>query len=215
LIDKLQMAIDAPTNNEGETPRAKLPQFFNTWARSAWTDLLDKLPDEDATAEISDPAQEEFRMKVRSGLLSMVHLAYGYDADGERREIERRPLINWCRRFAKDKRWEDIRGMWIWSRYDESQFRVAIRVEAFAQAGQKSLFDGVSQNKFGRLCELYGVGTTKEGDSPVKVCGHRAVELDGAFLSELVTPEETNARFADYSPAHARTREDNGKTANG
>src|SRR5262249_19127289 len=71
LVEKLASAIDAPRNDSG-VKRGALPQFFRTWAPSAWSDLLDSLSEEESAAEISDPAQEEFRNRVSRALHTLV-----------------------------------------------------------------------------------------------------------------------------------------------
>jgi hypothetical protein len=206
LIDRLEDAVDAP-RTEGGVSRSRLPGLFKLWAPSAWQDMLASLPIEEDAPEIPDARADLFRKHVR--ILLSSHVTFGgiYGKDGEEKEHERRPLLQWASWFAKPGPWQDVRGYYIWSKRDaQDQVQVAIRVELAHQVHQSNLFGDISQNKFGRLCQMYDVGVTKyRDDTPVKVAGERAVLLLPAFLATAGDlPKKTLAR------AHAR--EENGKT---
>jgi putative DNA primase/helicase len=224
LLDKLRGAADVPRQSDG-TPRGdKLPAFHRDWARSAWAELLKTLPDEDEADEVSESAQEEFRVKVRTALLTLVTLGEVVIADdGSATQTQRRSLIGWCQLFAAAK-WADIRCHRVWTRRGVRGLEVALRTELFGQIGRGELVKGLTANRFGRLCEMYGVGTTKQPDgTPVKVCGVRAVLLSPEFLADLL-PQPDGPHPGSSPPpvddmadsrSHARTREKNGKTATG
>jgi hypothetical protein len=119
-------------------------------------------------------------------------------------EVQRRPLIEWARLFAKSGRWADVRGRRLWSRKegDPPQLRVAFRVELFAQAHVMELAR-MTPRHFGELCVLYGVGR------PVRVQGgdKRAVELADEFVADLLAmplTEEANPGAAGGRPGCPR-----------
>jgi hypothetical protein len=124
--------------------------------------------------------------------------------------VERRPLIEWARMFAKARRWGDVRGYRLWSRIDGTppdrlRLRVALRVELFAQAHACEL-SRLSQTHFTALAQTYGVG------KPVKVKGgdQRAVELDPDYLADLLdSPAEDDPDATDgQEESHASAREE-------
>jgi hypothetical protein len=223
LLEKLSGATDAPKYPDGRLREDKLPAFFRDWARSAWAELLKTLPDEDEADELSESAQDEFRAKVGTVLTTMLTLGEVHSDDGET-HTERRSVLNWCQRYAKTSKWGDIRSHMVWTRTGVRGLEVALRLELFAQIGRGELVKGLTANKFGRLCELYGVGTNKQPDGkPAKVCGLRAVLLAPEFLAELIQrpdgPEPGSCSppvddLAD-SLAPARVREKSGKSATG
>jgi hypothetical protein len=170
--------------------------------------LLASLPDEESPAEVSDPAMEGFQAKVRAALCALVPLAYPRGAEKRFEDVQRRPLIDWARIFAKAGRWGDVRGYRLWSRLDgtPARLRVALRVELFAQAHVAAL-DRLSQRRFVALCEVYGVG------QPCRVQGgdQRAVELTAAFVQDLLAGPVTEEadplpdREDGQNPTRART----------
>ena len=77
LIDELAHAVDAPRWQQGGPVKyPALPQFFKTWAPSAWMDLIRGLPAEDTGEEISESAGEQFRAKVSAAMFSLVTLLF-------------------------------------------------------------------------------------------------------------------------------------------
>jgi putative DNA primase/helicase len=200
LIGLLATAIDAPRNDSG-VKRSGLPWFFKTWAPSAWRDLLDSLPDEPATEEISDPAREQFRGRVMAVMAALVNLAYKHQRRDGTVEVQRRSIADWARIFAKPGRWEGVRGYKLWCRWDEGRLRIALRVELFSQIPGFCDLAFLGQRKLGALAELYDVGTG------VKVQGGetRAIELAQAFVAELFAepetdgPEQTDAGARAYA----------------
>jgi hypothetical protein len=202
LIDCLATASDAP-RYEMVAKRSALPQFFKTWAPSAWVDLLDSLPDEETTDEICDPARDEFRGKVSAALCTLVALAYRREG---RDDVERRSLIDWARMFAKAGRWQKIRGYLLWSRLDTSDhgLRIALRVELFTQSPGGNELARLGQRKFADRARLYGVGMS------VKVSGgdSRAIELAPEFLNELLAEPVSDADGQKDAETRVRARED-------
>ena len=123
LLDQLAQAEDAPRvfHKDGSSciKTNALPQFFNTWSRSARVDLLNSLPEEEeAGAELED-ARDEFLGMVSRALLTQVTLGEcSYPGTHRPAEVrtERRSLINWCRRFAKIGPWQSVRSYRCWCR---------------------------------------------------------------------------------------------------
>jgi putative DNA primase/helicase len=192
LLDLLAGAADAPRDKHGVDAQA-LPKFFATWSRSAWVDLLGPLPEEDACVEIIDQAQEEFRANLKAAMHTLVSMGSREHAGGhsEVTDVERRSLIDWCCRFAKEGRWASIRGHVLWVRLEPwekvERLAVALRVELFHQIHFRP-FGRMTQNRFGRLAALYGVGLDKENS---KVCGVRCTILTPEFIYELLaTPND-------------------------
>jgi hypothetical protein len=111
VIDRLAEADDAPRDKEGGIKREALPRFFNTWARVAWRDLLDSLPDEDLTDVVCEGAEEEFRRHVTAALCSLITLAVPGQGKGSKQESmpERRRVIEWAARFGKSGPWRGVR----------------------------------------------------------------------------------------------------------
>ncbi|HYT92751.1 MAG TPA: hypothetical protein VEL76_28805, partial [Gemmataceae bacterium] len=207
LLAQMERASDPPRTGKGATDLDALPKHFRNWAPVAWTDLLDSLPEEEASGKVVEPAREEFRRQVTAALCTLVPLAYRHQGS-ERADVERRPLIEWARMFAKPGRWGDVRGYRLWARLDGNPadgvvLRVALRVELFAQAHAADL-KRLSQPHFTALAQTYGIG------KPVKVKGGdlRAVELDPDYLADLLdSPAEEKPGAPDGqegSPAHAR-----------
>jgi hypothetical protein len=185
LVEKLSSASDAPRNDSG-VKRSALPQFFRTWAPSAWSDLLDGLQEEEGAAEISDLAQEEFRNRVSRALHTLV--SFGREIKGGlgETEIQRRSLISWCALWAKPGPWAHARSLLLWMRREGDVLRVAVRAELFAQVHVPDLSQ-LGQRKFAALCERYSVGT---GGGACRPCGRNAVELDGEFIAGLLAGVE-------------------------
>jgi hypothetical protein len=187
LLVRLARAEDAPRLKDGSVDGAALPRFFSTWCRSAWVDLLRPLPEEDTCVEISDAAGEEFRAKLKAAMHTLVSKGKTtHDREGALTEVERRALIDWCVRWAKPGRWECIRGHQLWVRREpvgeSDRLAVALRVELFHQLHFKP-FASFTQNKFGRLATLYGVG---EDRANPKVNGVRCTILTPEFIHELL-----------------------------
>jgi hypothetical protein len=216
LITRLAEAIDAPRDRKGVVDWARLPYLFRDWCRSAWTDLLKDLPDEDRAAEVSGDAQEDFRSMVRAALLTIVALGHTYRAGGdERTETQRRSLYDWCSLWAKLGKWEGIRSYQLWARREAgennvSRLRIALRVDLFTQINHPGLAK-IRQGRFAKLCELYDVGTA--GGEDGRVHGKRVVELSPGFIEEMrCQPPVADLPEGDASPARTRENErQNGK----
>ncbi len=178
LLEKLALADDAPTT-EGVVKRSALPGFFRNWVKSAWTDLLDALPEEEDAEEVSDAATDEFKTQVAAALHRPESISYLHNKSGER-VVERRSMLQWCQLFAKPGNWETVRSYRIWTCLDSKtgQFRIALRRELFAQLGSPAL--AKLGKKFALLCERYGVGKAMEE----RPCGERAIELFPEFIQD-------------------------------
>jgi hypothetical protein len=193
LVDKLAEAEDAPRDSDGKVRRHSLPRFFHVWARSAWVDLLDSLPEEDV-AEITDPAEEEFRGRVARALHTLFSFS-PWIRTGER-EIERRSIIAWCDLLAKPGNWAQLGSLLVWMRRDVAgSLHVAARAELFTQTNVNELAR-LTQRKFAALAERYGVGTKGPECRPG---GQWAVELMPAFLQELL-PETQGPTAVEAAP---------------
>jgi hypothetical protein len=188
LIERLAKAGDAPRDGEGRVKRGALPKFFASQAKVSWGDLLDGLPVEDDVAPGDDrPAREEFRQLVRDALLSEVVL--GKTIRGAAvTQVERRSLIDWCKKFAKTKKtWQSIRSKRCWCRLKkleggEVELQVAVRQELFGQLKADKRLADLTPRAFARRCRRYGVGTSTPEERPH---GLTAVVLDPAFVREL------------------------------
>ena len=212
LIDQLAGAIDAPRDGNG-VRRGTLPYFFRTWAPSAWVDLLDSLPDEEGSAEIVDPARDEFRRRVSAALLSHVTIrAQHTGKHGDAVDIERRPLIDWARMFAKPARFVEIRGYRLWCRRDDDRLRVALRVELFGQLPGHGDLAAMGQRRFSELAKIYDVGVgAKTGGGDVRV-----VELLPEFLDAMFTgPAPDGQDGRTDAGSHARAREGDSASVSG
>jgi putative DNA primase/helicase len=142
LIDQLAGATDAPRLQNGVVNRALLPKLFFTWGPTAHADLLASLVEEEDSAEIVEPAREEFRALVAAALHQIV--AFGrtsYEGGQEVTRTERRSLIELCDMWAKPSNWGQVRSYLLWARREESadpftlvpRLCVALRVELFSQ----------------------------------------------------------------------------------
>jgi hypothetical protein len=191
LIEQLAGAADAPRLKTGDVNRDALPRLFATWSRVAWGDLLSQLPDEDAAdVGAGAPTADEFRRMVADVLLTEVVLGTvirGQPADAQVTQTERRSVIEWCVRFAKPGPWRSIRSKRCWCRVQEGEggeplLKVAIRHELFGQLKADPRLRGLSEGRFARLAEKYGVGTSTRDQRPH---GLAAVVLDDAFVATL------------------------------
>jgi hypothetical protein len=184
LIDKLEGAVDAPCLKTGDVNRASLPQFFNTWARSAWMDLLESLDEEEEAAEVNTTAGEQFQQKIADVLQhqeSFGHTKknkYGQDE----MKVERRSLISWCNLWKKSA-WASVRDLNLWCRYGSTGLEVAFRRELFAQVGFSDLAP-LTQSKLTRLCERYDVGQAGYVNRQ-RVVVLLAAVIQGALVSTL------------------------------
>jgi hypothetical protein len=222
LAKKLEGAWDAPRSDNGVS-RNKIPRFFADWSKSAWIDLLDGLPVEEEGEEIDEAVAEKFRAKVAAALFTIVtlgsrHVKKGRDGNQEEEtDVMRRSLLSWCCLWAITDSWGSIRSYQLWtkrakddrpeerSRADKDKdadgldtrgLRIALRVELFGQLpGRAGDLAGMSQNKFGRLCEMYDVGTTAGGKA--KAQGKRVVLLNPEFIESLLTRAEDFVAVAD------------------
>jgi hypothetical protein len=188
LLDKLKAAADAPLDKRHEVDVSALPKFFWTWCKSAWQDLLATLSEEETLEEQTVSAGDEFRGRVRAGLLRLVTLGFERsrkgrgDEDAEQR-VERRSLIDWCRLLAKPMGWGDIRGHLIWcKRGPDGAPLVALRPEVFGQIGGDPDLARMTFRKFAQLAALYDVGERVRMDGNTA----RAVELKPSFVADLL-----------------------------
>src|SRR5262249_48141354 len=147
----------------GPLNRNAIPGHFRKWARFAWGDLLGELPDED-NAELGkgDEAPEEFRRLVRDALLTEMTLA-GTIRDTGVTQRERRSLVDWAYKFAKDGPGKSIRSKLCWCRIrvdakGELKLQVAVRHDLFGQLRADRRLVEMGAKKFARRCARYGVG---------------------------------------------------------
>ena len=103
LAERLATAKDAPKLRGSDVVDTNaIPHFFKTWAPSAYKDLLDTLHEESVSEEVVASAEEQFRRRVAATLLTHVTIGHKHERNGhEVTDTERRPLIGWCRLFAK------------------------------------------------------------------------------------------------------------------
>jgi hypothetical protein len=205
LVKKLATAADAPTANSAPV-LDKIPEKFRTWAGVAWQDLLNELPDEPDSAEVTDTAAEEFRRRLTAALTTVIALGHSYRKDGvDVTETQRRALVDWAALWAKPGPWGDVRSYRAWHRLDDGgRLHMALRVDLFAQLGRRELSD-MTQRQFARLCELYGLGVAG------KAGGERVVILDPDFVAEVraaPSPTESWTDGRTDGETHARARED-------
>lgn len=188
LLDLLAGATDAPRDKEGAVKRHGLPQFFNTWAKSAWVDLLNGLPDEEKAEVVSGEAEEEFRAHLAGALGQLVTIGETvYEGGKQVQRAERRSLLHWCARFARGGPWKSIRSFACWCRIEETaagtpRLAVAVRADLFKQLPYRPLAE-LTPTRFARLCAAYGAGVANDGERPQ---GRRAVVLEPAFLDGLL-----------------------------
>jgi hypothetical protein len=181
-------AASFPRDDNGRPDWKKVAGLLRTWAPWAHGDLLAALPEETASGEIAETAEEEFRRQLSAALLTLHVLGKqvkGTDGRGkpvDLTETERRTVIEWASCFAKTERWADVRSLCVWSCLGpEREVRVAIRAELFSQVHAPEL-SKITPRRLAELCNLYGLG------SGCKVEGgdRRAVELDRDFVRELL-----------------------------
>jgi hypothetical protein len=209
LIEALSKATDAPRTQEG-VKWGSLPRFFSTWAKTAWGNLLDSLPDEDnAELGADSPPGDKFRQMVRDALLrpwncGTVVRGRAQDHHNEPVQVERRPVISWCRRFAELGEWDDLRGLKIWFKEQDRgdghvKLMVALRHEVFGQiGGVDRRLTGMPPKKFARRAAKHGVG--QSGGEDHRPQGNRAIVLSGEFLDDLLggMPDEPMAPQEDH-----------------
>ena len=190
LIDRLATATDAPRYESGEVKRSALPRFFTSWAKTAWGDLLAELPTEDHAMLGGDgPARDEFRRLVTAAMLTEFALgSVVRGSDQEVREVERRCVVDWCVRFAKQGPWRDIRGKrcWVKQVVDENgevRLAIAIRHELLSQLRADRRLTEMRPVTFANRCKLYGVGSSTRKDRPH---GFSAIILSPEFVENLM-----------------------------
>lgn len=200
IIQMLANAVDAPRFKGGGLNWNALPGFFNKWARVAWGDLLQSLPSEDDAGLTSDsPVGEEFRRLVSAALFTQVVLGDTIGREGDPTRIERRSLIDWCARFAKEGPWRSIRSYRVWCKRElasggELVLKVALRHELFAQVKADRGLCEMGAKVFTRRAARYAVGRSTTSDRPH---GLSALVLDRAFVAELVASLPDDAGEAD------------------
>jgi hypothetical protein len=202
LVDRLAGAVNAPRYESGAINRNRLPGFFKLWAKVAWGDLLQSLPDEDAAALGPDaPAGDEFRRQVAAVMHTEVTLG-NIIRQTDATQTERRSVIGWCERFARPGPWRSIRSLNVWTKRrvlnsGEEVIAIAIRHELFAQLkGDRQLL-AMGATKFARRAAKYAVGSSSRKDRPH---GLTAVVLDQDFVAELLAPTQ-EFPDADEAPA--------------
>jgi hypothetical protein len=197
LIGPLGGADGAPTFKGGGVNEQALPRFFRNWAGTAWGELLAGLPTEDeANPASATHAAETFRRLVREVLFYQATL--GDSGDGEApRQVERRSLIDWCEKFAKEGRWQSIRSYQVWCKTKvsgggEVQLCVAIRHGLLAQTAADKRLREIGPDAFARRCKQYGVGDVPRDE---RVGGQRAVILYPEFVNDLIAsvPDDGDA----------------------
>jgi hypothetical protein len=185
LLEQLGGAANAPRYQDGVVKFNDLPRMFHTWAKSAWVDLLDELPEEAKAEEVSPFAEAEFRELVADALLTF--RSFGHNRKNEKGEdrivVESRTLLNWCELWAKPGRWQSVRGLMLWTRRDsQGHLCIALNARLFGQIGHGT--DRLTQDTLGNLSTRYDVGVRQ------KAGGSRAVELLPAFIAELQAQPE-------------------------
>ncbi len=185
VIQRLAKASDAP-QTDGHVRRQALPNFFQTWARVAWGDLLTTLPHESDISQTCETASEQFRAMMSRALHALVSLGHDLGKDSSVK-VERRSLIGWCDLFAKDK-WARIRSLACWCRRSKGgpAADVAIRPELFSQLSFNEPVKDLTSTKFSQLCAAYGVGQTERIHADGQQI--RAVVIDPEFIDEIAPP---------------------------
>lgn len=208
LIGPLGESTNAPRFRASDGPGAvnaeALPGFFRKWAGTAWAALLERLPTEDA-AELGSAASElvgeEFRRLVREAMLTPIVFGQTLRAEdhsfGETK-FEKRPLAEWCRRFAKTGPWRDVRELKCWCKATLTEggeliFQIAIRHELFAQIKADSRLREMGTGKFTKRAERYGVG--KPGGQGNRPHGQWAIVLDDTFVADLIGTVDVEQEF--------------------
>lgn len=192
LIAALAGAANAPRylngGQQGEVKTDALPGVFRKWARVAWGDMLRDLPDEDGVMEGAgaELVRDEFRRLVRDAMLTEITVGDVIGSYGAT-QIERRPLIDWCFKFAKQGPWRDVRGKRCWCRIrgvegGELVLEVAIRQELFDQIHADRRLRDMPANTFTRRAQRFGVGTSGRECRPH---GQSAVKLADEFVVGL------------------------------
>jgi hypothetical protein len=208
LAERLTAAWDAPRNDSG-IKRNAIPQFFRNWAPSAWVDLVGGLEVEESAGELAPSAQEQFRRQVSQVLLSFATLGERYEAGRDHStELQKRPLIDWCKILAKIGVWGDVRGYRLWSTreagQDGTRLRVAFRQDLFGQVPCGSELAKLGKRKFTELSLRYDVATNKQADgTDLRIQGQRVLELLPDFLAELIGLPQS----AEEPRTHAHARE--------
>jgi hypothetical protein len=193
LIEKLKTAVDAPVRS-GTVDEGALPKLYQTWAPTAWQDLLGELDEEEVTAakgEVSERAVESFHDRVAAALRTIQPIGTNKHTRHGETEVQRLSLIECCQRFAKrGKRWESIRSYKLWCRRSEETdaLEVALHIGLFSQLPNFKDLADIGPKKFARLCDVYGVGWT--GDE-ARVKKQRCIRVHPEFLADLLlTPNE-------------------------
>lgn len=198
LIVPLGEASDAPTYANGmpKGPDA-MPGLFRKWAGTAWSGLLAELPDQD-TAELgtgaSELAAETFKQLVREALLTPITIGQEV-AIGPRgtehlaAKHERRPLADWCQRFAKPGKWRNVRGFKcdckvIVQPSGELVYMISIQHSLFSQIRADRRLCEMNSNTFARRCARYGVG--QSGGRTERPRGESGIVLDRDFVADLL-----------------------------
>lgn len=199
LIAWLATASNVPRfasrcGNPGDVKEESLPKFFSTWARTAWADLLNELPDED-TAELGEnaPARDEFRRLVSEAMFTPVMLGHAIERNGglpSELRVETRPLVKWCEKFAECGQWEDIRDRACWCRQvirptdGLCVLSIAIRHELFSQLKADRKLREMGPTKFTTRAKRYGVA--RPGGQENRPHGKWVLVLEPEFVAELL-----------------------------
>jgi hypothetical protein len=201
LIEPLSQATNVPrmrakAGQTGEFNEDALPGFFKKWAGTAWSALLQTLPDEDgAEPGRVDVAKDEFRRLVRQALLSEFTLSWKvkdpYTREVETR-IEQRSAVGWCQVFARSRAvggWGSVRSNKLWFRWadvggGEVRLRIAFRHELLSQLRADRRLIEIGSNAFTRRAKRYGVG--EPGGQSDRPGGQWALVLNDDFLDDLI-----------------------------
>jgi hypothetical protein len=166
-------------------------------------DLINDLPDEERAEEVDESAEERFRQQVSGALHTLITLGeLRMVGKEEVTQMQRRSVIDWCCRFAKEGPWRSIRSYKVWTRFVPlpeigMRLEVAVRAELFTQLNYRPLAE-LTQTKFARLCEQYGIGSADRAQ------GTRVVVL---------TPDYLDSLLADPNQATRETRQEGGDGA--
>jgi hypothetical protein len=199
VLALLQEQDDAPRARNGAKDSSLLVFHFRTWIPVAWGDLAAGLPEEADSAEVVEPAKEEFVRGLTAVLVTLIPLSYKHTKNGiDVEEVQRRPVIEWARMFATGPKWGDVRGYRIWARKEGSLLRVALRAELLGQVHARAL-DGLNQKRLSELCVLYGIGQPCH----VKGGAARATELTTEFIADLFASPADPTGQTDAGQTHA------------
>jgi hypothetical protein len=208
VIARLTAAGAAPTRRDGSPDVDALPRVFRDWLPVAWSDLRRSLRPEGESGEVVGSAEQQFRARLRAVFKTVVALQYAHRQGTEDREqVQRRPVIDWCRQFGRTSRWGDVRGLDVWAKTVGGRLVVAFRATLIGQLHVPG-WGVVDHEQLSLLCRTYNVG------SPCRVKGGlaRAVQLTDEFVADLLDApaddaDDPNPDTRTANPRHAREGE--------